>query len=337
MKKMLRPFIDAHIHLNTVSIEKMQLAQSYGAGLLSINTDIPFFESLEKQEATIHELQKQFGERLQYITSFHNHYWNTDKWLSDVLSQIQKGIANGAVGVKLWKNIGLDDQLKDKDGQFVMVDDQRFDPLYEYLIDNNILLIGHQGEPRNCWLPLESMSVDSDREYFSKHPEYHMYVNPEYPSYEDQMLARNRMLEKHPELQYVGLHLFSMEWSIDEVAALLERFPKTMTDLAERICHVQLQTMENREAVRNFFIKYQDRIIYGTDIIDDGSIPPTELRNRLESLWNYHWRFFASDEKMEAPEFKGTFKGLALPDLVLEKIFRDNAIKTYQFSKELLT
>ena len=328
---MLNPFIDAHVHLNTRSEAKMKLAKKYNASFLSINTNIPFFDSLEEQQQVIHDLEEKYPNTSKFITSFDTKFWNTDKWLPHALNQIKTGMANGAVGVKIWKNIGMDPEVKDKNGNFVLLDDARFDPIYQYLVANDILLIGHQGEPKNCWLPLEKMTVDSDRNYFAEHPEYHMFLLPEYPSYEKQMEARDNVLKKFPQLKYVGLHLFSMEWSIDEVAKRLDTYPNTMTDLAERICHVQLQAKENLEKVKEFFIKYQDRIIYGTDVIDDGSMNDEQLTQKLETLWNTHWDFFATDKTLSAPEFKGTFEGLNLPENVLQKIFRDNAIKTYGF------
>lgn len=309
----------------------MKLAQKYDARFLSINTDIPFFDSLEEQQQVVHDLLKKYPGSIRYFTSFDTKYWNTEKWLPHALSQIKTGLDRDAVGVKIWKNIGMDPDVKDKDGNFVLLDDPRFDPIYQYLSDNNILLIGHQGEPKNCWLPLEEMTVDSDRNYFSQHPEYHMYLLPEYPSYQQQMQARDNVLDKFPKLKYVGLHLFSMEWSIDQVAERLDKYPNSMTDLAERICHVQLQAMDAREKVKDFFIKYQDRIIYGTDVIDDGSMNEQELTERFENLWNSHWDFFSTDKIMTAPEFKGEFQGLELPKEVLHKIFYQNAVNTYGF------
>lgn len=334
---MLKSFIDAHVHLNTTSRAKMELALRHNAAFLSINTDIPDFDSLEKQEQVILELQALYPGRVLHITSFDNRYWNKDKWLAHALRQINAGISKGAVGVKMWKNIGMDKALRDEKGRFVMMDDERFDPIYKFLIEKNILLIGHQGEPRNCWLPLEEMTVKSDREYFAKHPEYHMHLHPEYPSYEEQMQARNNVLEKHKALKFVGLHLFSMEWDLGEVASLLDRFPNTMTDLAERVCHAQLQARDDHQKVRDFFMRYQDRIIYGTDVIDDGTLSDKELNDRFSDLWQRHWDFFASDKILTAPEFEGEFKGLALPQEVLSKIFRDNAVNTYGFKKDILT
>lgn len=326
---MISKFIDAHVHLNTLSLEKMEKMMEYNAGLLSINTNIPFFDEIEEQEKVILELQKKYPDRVKYFTTFNFKKWGTPEFVDDAIAQIKRGLNNGAVGVKIWKDVGFD--YHHEDGSFVMIDDPVFDPIFEYLQENDILLIGHQGEPRNCWLPLEEMTVDSDRNYFKEHPEYHMFLQKQYPSYEEQMQARDNMLEKFPGITYVGLHLFSMEWSIHEVAKRLDKYPNTLTDVAERVCHLQLQAKDNREAVRDFCIKYQDRIIYGTDVIDDGSISAKEIAEKFERLWNFHFKFFATSETLEAPEFKGTFSGLDLPENVVEKIFYLNAKETYQF------
>ncbi len=326
---MISKFIDAHVHLNTTSPEKMELALKYNVSFLSINTNIPFFESIEDQENVILQLQKKYPGRIQYITSFDFRDWGKVNFASGAIDQIKKGLANGAVGVKIWKDIGF--ELYDEKGKFVMIDNPVFDPIFEYLVENDILLIGHQGEPRNCWLPLEEMTVDSDRNYFKEHPEYHMFLQKEYPTYEEQMKARDNMLEKFPQLRYVGLHLFSMEYDINEVAKRLDKYPNTQTDVAERVVHLQLQAKDNWAAVRDFCVKYQDKIMYGTDVIDDGNTLPDEIAARFEHLWNFHYDFFATDKNLEAPEFKGEFKGLDLPKEVIEKIFYSNAKKTYQF------
>lgn len=328
---MLSRFIDAHVHLNTLSEEKMQKAVEYNTKFLSINTNIPFFESLSDQEKVILKLQEKYPGRVHYITSFDFRDWGKPNFVENAISQIKKGLNNGAVGVKIWKDVGFDYHYEN--GDFAMIDDEIFDPIFQYIEDNDILLIGHQGEPRNCWLPLEEMTVDSDRNYFKEHPEYHMYLQKEYPSYEQQMNSRDNMLKKFPNIRYVGLHLFSMEWDIKEVAHRLENFPKTYTDVAERVCHLQLQAKDNWKEVRDFCIKYQDRIIYGTDVIDDGSTPAKEIAQKFETLWKFHYDFFASNKTLTAPEFKGEFDSLQLPNEVIEKIFYTNAAKIYQFNK----
>lgn len=94
-----------------------------------------------------------------------------------------------------------------------------------------------------------------------------MFLHPEYPSYRKQIKARDYLLEKHPALKFMGAHLASLEWNVDTLAAFLDRFPKATADMAECICHLLLQAQKDRDKVRDFMIKYQDRIIYGTDMV----------------------------------------------------------------------
>ncbi len=324
---MIKPFIDAHVHLNTPAAASLPGIKAMGAHFLSINTDVPEFIPLEEQQGVTCGLQEMRPETIRFIGSFSLDNWMEREWIGKTIEQINVSRSKGAVGIKIWKNLGM--EIKDESGHFLMIDDDRLDPLFDFLEEEGILVLGHQGEPRNCWLPLDEMTVNSDRDYFRNHPEYHMYLHPEYPSYEEQMRARDHRLGKNPGLRFVGLHLFSLEYDIAEVAARLERFPNSMTDVAERVCHLQLQARRDRQAVRQFMINYQDRLMYGTDVIDDGSID--NLEDHFRDLWLRHWKFFSTEEVQTAPEFDGTFKGLGLPDQVLEKFFYSNAKEIYQF------
>lgn len=326
---MQQRFFDAHVHWNFDSKEKIELANAYGAHCLSINTEAPSFPPLEEQEKIILYLKKEAKVGLHHMCSFSMKKWGEPDWADSALEQIKKGMEKGARGIKIWKNIGMDASLKKEDGSFLMIDDDALNPIFEYAIANDILVIGHQGEPKNCWLPLDEMTVQSDRDYFGAHPRFHMYHNPDYPSYEQQIIARDRLLKKFPKLRFVGLHLLSLEWNLYKVAKRLDEHTSLMTDLAERICHVQLAATKDWTAVRDFFMKYQDRIIYGTDVIDDGSLPGSEFAKKVEELWQFHWEFFSTDNEMTAPEFSGTFRGLNLPEQVLDKLFYSNAMKTY--------
>jgi len=127
------------------------------------------------------------------------------------------------------------------------IDHPQLDPVFQHLADNNIPLVGHLGEPKNCWLPLDEMTTKNDSNYFANNPQYHMYKHPEYPSYEEQMAARDRMLDKHPDLTFIGCHLASLEWSVDEMAAFPDRFPNAAMDMAVRMGQLFYQTRENRE------------------------------------------------------------------------------------------
>jgi predicted TIM-barrel fold metal-dependent hydrolase len=216
---------------------------------------------------------------------------------------------------------------KDKNGQFIMIDDPKFDTIFNYMEENGIPVCGHLGEPRNCWLPVDSMTVINDQLYFGKHPEYHMYQHPEFPSYEEQVAARDRMLEKHPNMKFMGAHLGSMEWSTEFMAEHFDRFPNMTVDLAERISHIQALTQVDWQKVHDFFIKYQDRIIYGTDRGDyvGSEQDPEKLKEKARVEWTSDWKFLTTDEPMTSQHVNDEFKGLKLPREVIDKIYYKNA------------
>lgn len=321
------PKIDAHVHFNTERTILLNYGIRNNIKYLSINTDIPFFKSLEEQEEVILSLKKKLGNQLHYATSFPMADWGSLNWESDIIKILKKSFSNGAIGVKVWKNIGM--EVTDAEGNYIGLDHPSFDSIFNYLEQNNKVVLGHNGEPKNCWLPIDKMTVDQDRAYFKEHPEYHMYLHPELPSYEDHLEARNRRLEKHPKLRFVGLHLASHEWNVDKIGAFLDRFPLAAVDLAERICHLQHQAVTDWQKVHNFFLTYQDRIIYGTDVIDDGLLSDEQLIEKMEAKYKMHWRFFTTNDKMSAPKVTHSFNGLELPDEVVKKIYFDNAMKWY--------
>jgi predicted TIM-barrel fold metal-dependent hydrolase len=179
------------------------------------------------------------------------------------------------------------------------------------------------------------MTVNNDREYFKKYPEYHMYLHPEYPSYEEQVAARDRLLEKHPDLKFMGAHLGSMEWSVDLLAEHFDRFPNMAVDMAERISHLQVQVQKDGKKVRDFFIKYQDRLIYGTDRGDRGEKDTKVFTGRANEEWRNDWKFFTTDEPVSSWMIDGEVKGLKLPREVIEKIYYKNAEKLFSEFKKL--
>lgn len=316
------PKIDAHVHLNSPGLALADIADKAGFGLVTINTEVNFFPSLSEQKSIAH---KASGHN--YLCTFSTEHFGETGWQDSAIQQIEAGMNDGALGVKIWKNIGM--ELKDSSGEYVMANHPEFDLIYVYLSKNEIPLLTHLGEPKNCWLPIEEMTVTSDTDYFSRHPEYHMYLNKDVPSYQEQLHARDQILEKYSNLKLVGAHLASIEWSVDELAKWLTRFPETGVDLAERVCHLQYQATENPQKVKEFVETFQDRIIYGSDQIDDGSISKEELKATIHQKWASEFRFFAEETVQTAPNVTKPFRGLGLDKKILEKIFYDNAFAFY--------
>jgi len=318
--------IDTHIHVTTNRDAFVEQAKKDNFRLLNIVVDLSKGpEYVEEQYAYCLDQKTRHPEDFEFATSFSIKHWDDPDWVKNTLARLDKSFEEGAIAVKVWKNIGM--VFKDKGGELVMIDDPKLDSIFNFITKKNFPVVGHLGEPKNCWLPLDKMTVNNDIEYFKDHPQYHMYKHPELPSYEEQIAARDRMLEKNPNLIFVGAHMGSLEWSVDELAERLDKFPNMSVDLAARIGQVFYQTIENREKIRAFFIKYQDRILYATDLQDNGKNEAAMLATRMHNTWLLDWQFFATDDIMTSDRVDEEFRGLKLPKEVVDKIYAKNAQK----------
>jgi predicted TIM-barrel fold metal-dependent hydrolase len=311
--------IDTHIHLNTVQETFVDQAQKDNVQFLDIVDDRPFGITMKDQEEIAIRQTKKYPHQIKYATTFSTARFGESSWENEAIASLKNSFQNGAIAVKVWKNIGM--ALKDSSGKFVMIDDKRFDRILSFLEDNNIPLIGHLGEPRECWLPLDKMVLH--KSYFAEHPEYHMYLHPEYPSYEMQIAARDNMLAKHPRMKFVGAHLGSLEWNLDELAKRLDRFDNMCVDLA-RMPDLFLHAKNDWQKTRDFFIKYQDRLLYATDVQVAETKDTASYNKSIHDARIRYWTFFATDENMNEPVV-GSFKGLHLPQSVIGKIYYGNA------------
>lgn len=316
--------IDAHVHIRTEKPDIMEFATAEGFKLLTINTRSSSQAYIDEQMQYAKAMNEQYPNRISYITTFSMENFEDPSWGERVIRKLKKDFEEGAIGVKVWKDIGM--TFRDSLNNFVLIDDPLFDPVFEFIVNNKKTVIAHIGEPKNCWLPLDSMTVNNDRVYFSEHPQYHMYLHPEYPSYEQLVASRDNLLARHPDLRLVGAHLGSLEWSVDELAKRLDRFPNLAVDMAARVCHFQVQ---EREKVREFIMKYQDRLLYATDLVLSDKDDFEERKSWLEKEWRSDWNYFSTGETMTSPNVDGSFRGLELDDDVLKKIYQTNAIQWY--------
>ena len=317
---------DAHVHANTTDPAFLSQAKADGFELLSINVDYPDFPSIEEQARIARALRKTDSKRFHYATAFSMQGWGTPGWTERANAGISRAVSEGAVGVKIWKNIGM---VEKSAGRLIMIDDPGFDPVIAHIVALGIPLIAHQGEPYNCWLALDQMTNDGDREYFREHPQYHMFLHPDQPSYETLMGARDRFVARHPELRFVGAHMASLEWNVDRLAAFLDANPNANVDLAARLTAVQYQSVRDREKVRQFFIRYADRLMYATDLTYAPDAQPEQFRQEAHQFWTSDWRYLATAESQRIESIRADVAGLALPRAVIDKIYFANAKREF--------
>jgi hypothetical protein len=324
------PKADVHIHIRTDRSAFIDQARKDNFRLVNIVVDgAGTWEGVRDQFHYAEIQQKAHPDWLRTITAFSVEDFHQPGWSDRSIAWLDSCFSRGAMGIKVWKNIGM--VLKDTNDTNVMLDDPRFDGVFHHVLQRDKMVVGHLGEPLNCWLPLEEMTTNNDRSYFSERPQYHMYLHPELPSYADQMIARDNRLDKHPDLRFMAAHMASIEWNVDTLGAWLDRYPTATIDLAARMGQVFYQTQQDRERVRDFFLKYQDRIMYATDIGDNGTPNPEDLTARLYDAWMRDWTYFVTDQVMESDLINGSFNGIKLPREAVDNIFYNTARRIFGF------
>jgi predicted TIM-barrel fold metal-dependent hydrolase len=318
--------IDAHVHLHGPADKFMAQAIADHFRVLTINVDYPDFPPIEDQLAAALSLRQRYPHQVAFAATFSVENFASPEWGTQQVGRIRAALEQGAVGVKLWKNIGMD--LKDGD-HYVMPDDPRFEPILSAIEQAHSVLIGHQAEPLNCWLPFNQMTVLSDREYFAQHPQYYMHDHPERPSHEQILAARDRMLAAHPNLRFDAVHLASLEWDVERIAKFLDRFPNAVVDMSARTSHLERQAVKSPQKVRAFLIRYQDRILYGSDNEYGPAEGDSAAIKSIHDGWFDDWLFLATARRLHSPEFPYAFSGMHLPKSVLDKIYRLNAEREF--------
>lgn len=321
------PKVDAHVHLETSDDSFVKVVDENNFKLMTLVTRADKQDIINKKFNYAKGLYEKHPKTIGFATTFSMDGFGEPGWQEKTIAWLQESFDAGAIAVKVWKDIGM--TFRNNDSTFIFIDDPRFDPIWDFIESQNKTLVNHTGEPKNCWLPLEEMTVSNDRDYYTNHPQYHMYLHPDYPSYEELLAARDRMLKKHPGLRYVGCHLGSMEWNVDEQAKWLDEFPDCALDMAARIVHFKIQ---DREKVRNFINKYQDRLLYGTDMgIKDHNTRTSsdQIQKVLNEVWLKDWEYFTTDHFMGQNSKGKKIQGLDLPQPVLKKIYYENAMRMY--------
>jgi predicted TIM-barrel fold metal-dependent hydrolase len=313
--------IDAHVHTGPPPEAFLALLQRLDVRLVNvtlIDPHVPGFNTPEPQTSLAVKVAESSRGRIAWVSTFDPGALEEPDFVQRTNRHLLSTFERGAVGVKMYKAVGMD--LRSKAGRYVMPDDPAFAPVLDFIAQHNRTLLAHLGEPRSSWRPLDP--ADPHYGYYKNNPDWHMFQHPERPAYETIIAARDRMLAAHPKLRVVGCHLGSMEHDVDEIAKRLERYPNFAVDTAARTLNLMLQP---REKVRKFLIRYQERVLWGTDSMELTWAQPESVVQRWETTYANEWKYFATGEMIELNGQK--IQGLALPEAVLRKIFHDNALR----------
>jgi predicted TIM-barrel fold metal-dependent hydrolase len=225
--------------------------------------------------------------------------------------RLERLVEHGACGLKIWKDLGT--TIRDTDGSLLHIDDERLDPIYEKAAELRVPIMYHIADPDAFFLPIDA--TNERYEELAAHPEW-SYHDSHFGKLE--LLAqRDRVIARHPKTTFVGAHVAEHPEDLAYVSKLLESNPNLQVDIGARCAELGRQPYTARE----FFLKFADRILFGTDLI-----PET-------NMYRLHYRFLETrDEYFEYPSHasrqgRWNIYGLYLPDEVLGKVYRENAMK----------
>ena len=230
-------------------------------------------------------------------------------WAETAVADLEAAVKNGAVGLKIAKGLGLNNTKHD--GSRLKVDDPALKPVWDACARLNIPVIIHTAEPKEFFSPLDYKNERwLELALFPSRRQY----EPGRPTFEELQGERDRMFEANPKTRYIGAHFAYYGHNLPGAAKLLDRLPNVVLEVSAVLYEFGRQP----RAAREFFIKYQDRVLFGKD-----SYAPTEFP--------YYWRVFETDDEYfdYYRDYHATWKlyGMNLPDEVLKKVYYKNALR----------
>jgi predicted TIM-barrel fold metal-dependent hydrolase len=313
--------IDAHVHVFQTDPAFQAMLERLNLKLLNVlvmDDTLPYRKELRPQIDDARTLVRVSRGHVALCTTFDPYKFDSPSFDADAIKQIDQGFTEGAVAVKIWKNIGM--EIKDRNGKFIMADDPKFDPIYKDIAAHGKTLLSHQAEPDVAWGPPDPS--DPVWSYYQENPQWYVGDRRGFPSKQTILDARDHVLANNPKLRMVGVHLGSMERDIDNIARHLDKYPNFAIDTAARMEYLMIAPPDK---VRAFLIKYQDRVIYGTDLDFLATAKASDTLKDWQSTYLRDWRYFATSETISVAGRQ--VKGLSLPEPVLRKILRSNAIR----------
>jgi predicted TIM-barrel fold metal-dependent hydrolase len=241
--------------------------------------------------------------------------------------RLREGVAAGAAGLKVWKTLGL--RARDSAGRLVAVDDQRLDPLWATAGELGVPITIHVGDPIAFFEPLDERNerweelVDNpDWQFWPVRPARRPDLDG-FPPFDELIDGLEAVVTRHPQTAFIGAHVGCAAEDLGRVATILERCPNFHVDIAARLGELGRQPY----TARAFFLRWADRIVYGTDVAPDPAVSAVHAR----FLETFDESF---DYGTDDPPSQGRWQihGLGLPDEVLAKVYVANAERLIRFA-----
>lgn len=325
-----RPFVvDVHVHLAPDATERLEqlMGRWHFDHVVNLSGGHPG-RGLEEQLAAA----KRAKGRVSVFTTLPYREAMRPGYGERMAQKLREAAALGARGLKIAKALGLG--MPGPDGKLLPVDDPGLDPVFEAAGELGLPVAIHSGDPRAFWQPVDASNERADE--LRAHPGWSNYGEP-VPSFDEILAQLERRVARHPKTKFISVHFGNCAEDPDRVARWLRRYPNLYIDTAARIPEMGRHPPEK---MRAFFVEFQDRILYGSDLGvgpepeplflgSEGPEPATEREEKL--FFGATRRYFESaDRDFDHPtpiQGKWKISGVNLPRDVLVKIYAKNAMR----------
>ncbi|WP_238857945.1 amidohydrolase family protein [Poritiphilus flavus] len=230
-------------------------------------------------------------------------------WAKNAVSQLEQDVRNGAKGLKVYKSLGL--RNKDVDGKRLAVDDPRLDPIWAKCGELGIPVLIHSADPKSFWDPMDS---ENERWLELKTRPRRKRSDTDPAPWQQIIDEQHRMFKKHPNTNFINAHMGWYANDLGKLSELMDQIPNMYVGIAAVIAELGRQPRNARE----FFLKYQDRILFGKDSWKPEEFPTYfRVLETDDEYFPYHKKYHAF----------WSMYGMNLPDEVLKKVYYQNAGK----------
>lgn len=308
------PAIDYHGHPTGAQLGSAEALEQLGNDLDRIGVRIIVAANNTsgdalRQQAALVAASPRMRDRVRFLTGV-NFNGVGPGWAQRAVAQLEADVAAGAVGIgEIGKGLGLSN--KKADGSRLKIDDPELDPIWQAAARLKLPVFIHTADPQEFWQP-----IDNKNERWLELALFpgRRYPAESNPSFETLMTERDNMIRRNPRTTFVIAHMGWHANDLPRLGRMMDEMPNILTEVGAVLYDIGRQP----RAAHDFFVKYQDRMLFGKD-----SFQPEE--------YPYYWRVFETrDDYFDYyRDYHAKWKlyGIDLPDEVLKKVYFGNALR----------
>ena len=311
LKRSKYPFVDVHNHQFDMPLKNLnKLVAEMDSLNMGFMINLSGFRGLYLKKS-LENIKENAPNRFGLFLNIDFEAIDESNFEATQTALIDSAVNSGVMGLKVYKSLGLTDI--DSEGNRIPINDPRLAPIWDTCGKNKIPVLIHSGEPSSFWHPKDKFN----ERWLELRQKPNRFRDPDTnPSFEEVLAEQHEVFKKHPNTIFINAHLGWMGNDLDRLENHLDTFPNVMTEIGAVLAELGRQP----KRARSFFIKYQDRILFGKDSY------------KVSEYYTYFRVLETDDEYFDYYRKRHAhwkMYGLALPDTVLQKLYYKNALDLF--------